>query len=71
MSAPGFAGARWRKSTRSNAQTACVEVAASTEGQAGVRDSKLSEGRSPILAFDREQWASFVGALKSGELDLR
>ncbi len=69
MSAPDFTSARWRKSTRSNQDTACVEVA-SAEGLAGVRDSK-EQGRGPILAFNRGQWAAFVNHLRSGDLDLR
>ncbi|WP_433871007.1 DUF397 domain-containing protein [Saccharopolyspora sp. CA-218241] len=70
MSAPAFSSANWRKSTRSNAADACVEVAASADGFAGVRDSK-ERGCGAILAFDRRQWAAFVADLKSGDLDSR
>ncbi|GAA4862807.1 DUF397 domain-containing protein [Saccharopolyspora cebuensis] len=70
MSAPDFSSASWRKSTRSNAANACVEVASSADGIAGVRDSK-ERGCGAILAFNRRQWAVFVADLKSGDLDFR
>ncbi len=66
MPAPDFTSARWRKSTRSNGAQACVEVA-SARGTAGVRDSKRGD-RGPVLAFSRDQWVSFVAALKTGRV---
>ena len=54
MPAPDFTSARWRKSTRSNAANACVEVA-SAQDMVGVRDTK-EQGRGPILAFSRDHW---------------
>lgn len=69
MSAPDFTSASWRKSSRSDHQAACVEVAFS-HGMAGLRDSK-EQGRGPILAFNRGQWAAFVNTLKSGAFDPR
>jgi hypothetical protein len=68
MSAPDFTGACWRKSSRSNGEANCVEIAWSGPA-VGARDSKLGEG-SPILAFSQPAWASFVTTVKSGESEL-
>jgi len=56
----------WRKSTRSLADTACVEVARMPDGVA-VRDSKYSDG--PVLRYTRAEWAAFVQGVKDGEFD--
>lgn len=62
-------GAVWRKSTRSdNGGASCVEVAKNLPGVVGVRDSKDRSG--PVLAFDPQTWADFIGAVKNGEFDL-
>lgn len=58
----------WRKSTRSNAQTNCVEVAELPDGGYAVRDSKDPAG--PALIFTRDEWSAFVGGAKDGEFDL-
>jgi hypothetical protein len=63
-----LSGAVWRKSTRSDAQNACVEVAYLTSAIA-VRDSKDPSG--PALVFAPDQWAAFVAAAKAGEFDAR
>jgi hypothetical protein len=49
--------ARWRKSTRSNSQGACVEVAVNLPGVVGVRDSKDQSG--PVLIFAPQAWGAF------------
>ena len=58
---------RWRKSTKSGGQGACVEVRL-TDGTVQVRDTKLGEA-SPILPFTATQWASFTHALEAGHFD--
>lgn len=52
----------WRKSTRSNATGACVEVA-QVAGQVAVRDSKDRQG--PVLLFNRDTFTALLDALKS------
>jgi len=62
MDAPDFANVRWRKSTRSNASGACVEVAVTTD-TIRVRDSKLGQA-SPIANMSVEQWDQFLSRLR-------
>ncbi|MFF8285028.1 DUF397 domain-containing protein [Streptomyces albus] len=50
----------WRKSSYSNGQSACVEVAVLPEGVAA-RDSKRTD--SPELVFPAASWSAFVAAL--------
>ncbi|MFE0593572.1 DUF397 domain-containing protein [Micromonospora echinospora] len=62
-------GAVWRKSSRSNDQGLCVEVAdnvVGTLGVVGVRDSKDLTG--PTLAVSPPGWSAFVAGLRRGEL---
>ena len=57
-------GAPWRKSTYSNGQANCVEVAAKEGGGASVavRDSKKLDGSR--LIFPAETWRQFVKTSK-------
>ncbi len=54
----------WFKSTYSNGQAACVEVAHVETGVA-TRDSKDPTG--PALLFNANAWTSFIREVASGE----
>jgi hypothetical protein len=58
---PDLTGARWRKSIRSAANEACVEVAP-LDRIIAVRDSKNPDG--PKLRFSDHAWSAFLGAVK-------
>ncbi|MEU5050127.1 DUF397 domain-containing protein [Streptomyces sp. NPDC021096] len=53
-----LSGACWRKSSYSSGNGACVEVA-KAGGIVAVRDSKDRSG--PVLRFQPDAWASFLG----------
>jgi hypothetical protein len=57
----------WRKSTRTNGQGACVEVAALPEApQVSIRDSKDPGG--PALTVSPVGWRSFTDGIKAGRI---
>ncbi len=58
--------AKWRKSARSGANGACVEVAV-LDGAVAVRDSKDRTG--PVLVFTPAEWEAFVGGVRDGEFE--
>lgn len=58
--------AKWRKTTRSDANGNCVEVAQLTNAIA-VRHSKNPAG--PALVFTPDEWTAFVEGAKDGEFD--
>ncbi|WP_256220570.1 MULTISPECIES: DUF397 domain-containing protein [unclassified Streptomyces] len=43
-----------------------MEIASGVPGLVPVRDSKDPDG--PVLAFERDTWASFVGAVRDAAL---
>ena len=64
--APQTASLRWRKSSYSSAQNACVEVA-DTRTAYAVRDSK-NPGQGH-LTFTTKAWESFVAQVKDAKYD--
>jgi hypothetical protein len=56
----------WRKSSRTQANGQCVELADLAENVA-VRDSKDPSG--PVLLFGSADWGSFLESIKRGEVD--
>ncbi|WP_380284597.1 DUF397 domain-containing protein [Kitasatospora purpeofusca] len=56
----------WRKSSYSNGQGDCIEIAATLTDTVPVRDSKDPHG--PTLAFTTTAWQSFLTAIHNGEL---
>ncbi|MEU4149463.1 DUF397 domain-containing protein [Streptomyces sp. NPDC026659] len=57
----------WHKSSYSNSDGgACVEVSNDFAHFVPIRDSKNQHG--PVIAFAAGGWASFVAAVKRGEL---
>ncbi|WP_327105820.1 DUF397 domain-containing protein [Nonomuraea glycinis] len=76
MTRVDLSAARWTKSSRSNGQNNCVEVAVipaepghlKGDRVFAVRDSKNPSG--PALAFSPDEWKAFVEGVKLGEFDL-
>lgn len=58
--------ALWRKSTFTNSQAACVEVADLGDNHA-VRDSKDPAG--PALMFTTPEWGAFTAGVRTGQFD--
>lgn len=54
----------WRKSSYSEADGNCLEVAHSVSGTINVRDSKQGS-TGPTLSFSPLEWAAFMQAVRS------
>jgi hypothetical protein len=61
-------GIRWIKSSYSDQNDNCVEVARRPDGSVLVRDSKAGD-RSPILSFSTGEWRAFLAGARNGEFD--
>lgn len=60
-------GVTWRKSSLSQVNGHCVEVARQPGKVVGVRDSKKPRG--PVLRFTPAEWRRFVAGIRNGELE--
>lgn len=67
MSRANLAAATWRKSSYSNGQSNCVELAVLAEGRIALRDSR-NPARGALLPTAR-QWHRLLRATKAGALD--
>lgn len=65
---PDFGSATWRKSSYSQGQNNCVEIARK-DGWVGIRDSKLGN-ESPVLVFTEAEWTAFQAAVRDDEFQL-
>lgn len=65
MNSVDLTGAVWHKSSRSNGQSNCVEVAFLDDGRVALRDSK-DGGNGPALVFTPAEWGAFAGGIGDG-----
>jgi len=59
--------AQWRKSSRSGAGNACIEIAVLADGSRAIRDSKDQSG--PVLMLDSTAWTEFAARIRTGKFD--
>ncbi|MBF6225642.1 DUF397 domain-containing protein [Nocardia abscessus] len=62
-----LSGASWFKSSFSESNGQCVEVAHLNDGTVGMRDSKNPTG--PALTFAPAAWDTFLSGTKDGEFN--
>ena len=65
--APSVAAPMWRKSTVSNFQGNCVELAVLADGSVAMRNSRFPDG--PHLTYTRAEIDAFVRGVQAGEFD--
>lgn len=58
----------WRRSSKCNGASACVEVARLEDGGVALRDSKDPDG--PVLIYTPSEWRAFTAGVREGEFDL-
>jgi hypothetical protein len=63
MTSADLSRAKWRKSSYSSQNGACVEVARNLPGIVAVRDSKNPDG--PVLIVSTDEWACFITHLQA------
>ncbi|HEX5568895.1 MAG TPA: DUF397 domain-containing protein [Streptomyces sp.] len=67
MAARDLHGVVWHKSSHSNSQGACVELARLPGGDVAVRNSRDPEG--PALVFTSAEVSAMLLGVKDGEFD--
>jgi hypothetical protein len=68
MSRDELTTVKWFKSSRSNGQNNCVEVAFLDNGRVALRDSK-DQGQGPAMVFTPSEWDAFIGGAVDGEFN--
>jgi Domain of unknown function (DUF397) len=67
MTPESLTGLNWRKSSYSNSNAQCVEVA-TVGADIAVRDSKDPDG--PALILTAQEWQAFTAGMAAGQFDL-
>ena len=67
IAATDLVGVAWRKSSHSNSQGNCVELAALPDGSVAVRNSRFPHG--PALVYTRAEISALLAGAKDGEFD--
>ncbi|PRY02591.1 DUF397 domain-containing protein [Allonocardiopsis opalescens] len=67
MPATALPGVMWQKSSYSNSQGNCVEMARLANGEVAVRNSRFPEG--PALVYTKAEVDALIQGMKSGEFD--